>query len=143
MSKKLNVNYPYKGVGSYCPLSSHNFADAVTGRLAGVADKYEEGIMDVSGYTPPYDEGCFPGGFLLITLTKESLPPVRFGIEFGQTDEAGKLVRSKFDAEAWTKEPEDPHAAGIQAANFDEAWRIVCMLGNYLRPQRVTLSYGC
>jgi hypothetical protein len=143
MSKENNVNYPHRGLGSYCPLSSHNFADSVAGQLVGVLEGYDGGAMNVGGYTPPYEDGCFPAGFLVITVSREGMPLVSFGIEFGRTDERGKVVREKFDAKAWVREPNNPHASGICVVNFDEAWRIVCIVGQYLETEKITLGYGC
>lgn len=143
MIKENNVNYPHRGVGSYGPLSSHNFANSVAGQLVDLLEEYEGGAMDVGGYTHPSSEGCFPAGFLVVSVSRDDMPLVSFGIEFGQTDESGKLVREKFDAEAWLRESNNAHAGGICAVNFDEAWRIVCIVGQYLETEKITLSYGC
>jgi hypothetical protein len=137
-----NISYPHHGVGSYCPHSSHIFAVEIAGQVVRAVEGYVGGVMEVRAYTPPYDEGCFPAGFLVLTLMREGRPPVRFGIEFGQRDEGGGYVREGFDVDAWSEEPCDPHAGGIYAVNFDEAWRIVCLVGSSLRPGRVTLNYG-
>jgi hypothetical protein len=143
MSKENNVSYPYYGVGSYCPQSSDKFANAVAGQILRLVSEYKGGVMDVGGYTPPYNEGDFPDGFLVITLMLEGAPEVKIGIVFGQCDVDSKPAREGFDAHAWLKAPLDPHSGGIYAINFDEAWRIVCIVGMCLSLQKVTLSYGC
>jgi hypothetical protein len=141
MSKAATVNY--QAIGSYCPVSSPLFAEAVLSRVIEHLEAYKGGNFDVGGYTPPYDEDSYPAGFLALTLTKGDLPLVRIGIEFGRLDVDGELVREAFDPERWLEEPFNPHEAGIYAANFDEAWRVVCLLGSHLIPTAITLSYGC
>jgi hypothetical protein len=133
----------YRGVSSYCPISSHNFANAVAEQVVTVIEEYKGGCLNVRGYTPPYDEGCFPAGFLMLILKQEDLPAICIGIEFGQRDEDGNLARQSFDVNGWLEDRSDPHTSGIYAINFDEAWRIVCILGSRLELQKISLSYSC
>ena len=54
----------------------------------------------------------------------------------------GLSLRAGFDATASLRDPHNPHASGIYAVNFDEAWRIVCLVAHYLEAHSLTLSYG-
>jgi hypothetical protein len=42
----------------------------------------------------------------------------------------------------WRTDPSNPLYSGVYAANFDEAWRIVCLLGLMLYVTGVQLGYG-
>jgi hypothetical protein len=133
----------YQGIGSYCPVSSHDFAEAVAEQILTALEGYKGGCLEVRGYTPPYDEGCFPAGFLMLILRQEKMPAVCIGVEFGQRDVDDNLARQEFDADAWSRDRSDPHASGVHVINFDEAWRVVCIVGSRLELRKVSLSYGC
>src|ERR1041385_1610370 len=133
----------YNRRGSYCPLSDHNFAESVAIGIAEALDAYRGGTLDVGGYTPPYNEGHYPAGFIAITFLADGLPERVVGVVFGQKAERGRLLRAGFDATASLRDPHNPHASGIYAVNFDEAWRIVCLVAHYLEAHSLTLSYGC
>lgn len=141
MNKANVVNYARNG--SHCPLSSHAFAGSVAAGISAAVEAYKGATLDVGAYTPPYDAGFTPGGFLTLTFLSGDLPEACVGIEFGQKDEAGQPLREDFNLEGWHADQRNPHAAGIYAINFDEAWRIVCIVATYIEAQRVTLSYGC
>jgi hypothetical protein len=141
MHKENTVTY--HGVGSYCPTSSHDFAEEVAEQITTAVGEYKGGCLEVRGYTPPYDEGGFPAGFLLLILRQEGLPYVCIGIGFGQHDVEGQLARQGLDASGWSEDRTDPHGSSIYAINFDEAWRIVCLAGSRLELQQISLSYGC
>lgn len=137
----------YNRRGSYCPLSNHNFAESVAADICDAAHQYSGCTLEVDCYTPPYDPPLSPesartGGFLVLNLLSDTLPDACIGIEFGRLDKEGKLLRETMDAEEWRTDPANPLYAGIYTANFDEAWRIVCILGLMLDVASVRLSYG-
>lgn len=133
----------YNRRGSYCPLSDHDFAESVAARIAKAMNAYRGRALNVGGYTPPYNEGYYPAGFLTLTFLAADLPERVVGIEFGQKNEDGQPLREEFDATTNLRDPYNPHAGSVYAINFDEAWRIVCLVAQYLEAQKVTLSYGC
>lgn len=133
----------YNRRGSYCQLSDHDFAELVAASIAEALSAYRGATLDVGGYTPPYNEGYFPAGFIALSFLAEGLDEHVVGIEFGQRDESGDLLREGFNPAASLRDQHNPHSAGIYAVNFDEAWRIVCLVARRLRVSRVTLSYGC
>lgn len=127
---------------TYCPKSNHNFADHMVTLLVEVLKDYEGCIMNIGGYTPPYKPGTYPEGFLDISLYTHDLPEVAIGIVFGEKNPEGYPVRREFESEAWQRERHNPLLTNLTAINFDEAWRIVCLLGHRLKVQSLTLSYG-
>lgn len=137
----------YNRRGSYCPLSEHSFAASVAADIYDAAKEYLGCTLEVECYTPPYDpplktESARSGGFLVLNLHAETLPYACIGIEFGRLDEEGKPLRETIDVKEWREDPANPLYAGVYAANFDEAWRIVCLFGLMLDVSRVRLSYG-
>jgi hypothetical protein len=64
-------------------------------------------------------------------------------IEFGRNDSDGHALRAEFNADLWKTAPDNPLYAGIYAANFDEAWRIVCLITRLIEAQKLSLRYGC
>lgn len=101
--------------------------------------------MRVTAYTPPgmHDYG---EGFIEIVLLRDPYiedDGAAFGICFGQFGESrADVLRSTFDADAWRECKRDPGTAGIQAANWEEAWLIACLLGERLRVSRIQFCYG-
>jgi hypothetical protein len=145
----MNQHEPfrYNRRGSYCPLSKHNFAESVAADICQVVCDYAGSIIEVECYTPPYDpplsiESARCGGFLILHLRSETLPHACVGIEFGRLDKQDQPLRATIDADEWLTDPSNPLYAGVYAANFDEAWRIVCLLGLMLHATGVWLSYG-
>ena len=133
----------YNPRGSYCLLSDHNFAESVAAGIAEALNAYMGGTLNVGGFTPPYNEGHYPAGFISIAFLVAGLPEHVVGIEFGQKDEEGRPLRAGFKAVASLRDPHNPHASGVYAINFDEAWRIVCLVARYVKAHNITLSYGC
>jgi hypothetical protein len=137
----------YNRRGSYCPLSDHNFAESVASDIYGVTKDYYGCTLEVECYTPPYDpplsqESARCGGFLVLHLCADPLPRICVGIEFGRLDKEDKPLRATIDVEEWRTDPENPLYSGVYAANFDEAWRIVCLFGLMMDVKNVRLSYG-
>jgi hypothetical protein len=137
----------YNQHGSYCPLSDHNFAESVAADICDAVKHYAGCTLELECYTPPYDpplskESARCGGFLIVHLISESQPPGCIGIEFGRLDENDELVRDTIDVIEWRSDPQNPLYAGVYAGNFDEAWRIACLLGLMLHAVRVKISYG-
>ncbi|WP_447985462.1 hypothetical protein [Nitrospira sp. Nam74] len=110
--------------------------------LLEVLKDYEGCTMNVGGYTPPYQAGSYPEGFLDISLYTDDLPEVAMGIVFGEKDPEGYQVRREFDSETWQRQRQNPLLTNLTAINFDEAWRIVCLLGQRLKVKSLTISYG-
>lgn len=132
----------YLETGSHCPFSSVEFAQKTAGEVVSALGIYQASRMNINVYTPPYEETDFPDGFLRLLFFNDNLPWAQIGVEFGQTDETDTVVRFGFDRVAWEKDPDDPHSGGINAVNFDEAWRIVCLIGKSLQITEVSISYG-
>lgn len=139
--------FRYNRRGSCCPLSNHNIAESVAADICQAVTEYAGCVIEVECYTPPYDpplpvEAARCGGFLVLHLRYETLPRVCVGIEFGRLDKQDQPLRATIDADGWRTDPSSPLSAGVYAANFDEAWRIVCLLGLMLHATGVRLSYG-
>lgn len=137
----------YNRRGSYCPLSDHGFAESVAADIYDAAKDYYGCALEVECYTPPYDpplssEAARCGGFLVLHLRADSLPHVCVGIEFGRLDKEDQPLRATIDVAEWRVDLENPLYAGVYAANFDEAWRIVCLFGLMMDVASVRLSYG-
>jgi hypothetical protein len=144
----VEVTVHYNRRGSYCPLSDHHFAESTAADVAEATAHYRGCVLVIGCYTPPYNpplatEAACGGGFLTLDLLAADRPPACVGIEFGRADTQGAVVRAGFDRAEWQTDPSNPLYAGIYAANFDEAWRIVCLLARLLKPREVTLRYGC
>lgn len=131
----------YDKRGSYCSFSSHTFAQETANTLSEVLKSVFNGTMEINVYTPPYDSSTTPDGFIRICFWNDQKDYKQIGIGFGQS-EIEKEFRTQFNREQWLKYPDDPHTSGIFASNFDEAWRIVCILGEILKVKEVRLSYG-
>jgi hypothetical protein len=145
MSEREAIRYNRRG--SYCPLSDHNFAESVAADIYDAAKDYHGCALEVECYTPPYDPPLSPeaarcGGFLVLHLRADSLPHACVGIEFGRLDKEGQPLRATIDVAEWRVDPENPLYAGVYAANFDEAWRIVCLFGLMMGVVSMRLSYG-
>jgi len=82
------------------------------------------------------------GGFLIVHLISQTEAPACIGVEFGRLDKNDQVLRNTIDVDEWLTDPENPLYAGVYAANFDEAWRIVCLLGLMLHTVGVQISYG-
>lgn len=134
--------FAYYARGTYCKHSSSVFAEETANAIVAAVQKWHPRDMAVRGYTPPYEPEEFPQGYLEIVFIRDGQPDLSIGIEFGQTDETGKYQRILFETEDWLSEPENPLSALITAINFDEAWRIVCLVGRNLGIQSVSLGYG-
>jgi hypothetical protein len=137
----------YNRRGSYCPLSDHAFAESVAADIYEATKDYYGCTLEVECYTPPYDpplstDAARGGGFLVLHLSSHSLPHASVGIEFGRLDAGSRLLRETIDVTEWRTDPANPLYAGVYAANFDEAWRIVCLLGLMLKVAEVRLGYG-
>lgn len=137
----------YNRRGSSCPLSDHDFASSVAADIYHAAKDYRGCDLEVECYTPPYDPPLSPdsarsGGFLVLNLRSPAMPHACVGIEFGRLGDDDRPLRSTMDAAEWQTDPANPLYAGVYAANFDEAWRIVCLSGQALRVASVRLCYG-
>lgn len=145
MSLQEPVHYNRRG--SLCPLSDHAFAESAAADIYEAAKDYYGCVLEVECYTPPYDpalsrESARCGGFLVLHLHSPPLPHVCLGVEFGRLGAEGQPLRETIDAARWRSDTANPLSAGVYAANFDEAWRIVCLLGLMLGVAGVRLSYG-
>lgn len=138
----------YKKCGSYCPLSDHHFAESVAADIIESIEAYHGCMVIIGCYTPPYDpplevNKARSGGFLTLDFIADSQEPACISIEFGRADSDGAVVRAAFDADLWKTDPSNPLYSGIYAANFDEAWRIVCLTVRLIEAKEVSLRYGC
>jgi hypothetical protein len=138
----------YRAVGSYCPVSSHEFAEELAADIYESVSKYLGGTMEIEIYTPPYDipltTGKAAGGGTLVLHigSGDEQTECVVGIEFGRFNEHRVPLRSKFDAENWEADPDNPFAADVYCANFDETFRVICLLGLMLQAVRIQISYG-
>lgn len=145
MTAQPVVVYAENSRASDCPISKHRFAEGVVNKIIEAVPGYRWGTLNVTGYTPPYEGTDFPGGFLEINLLlrhDSDASEASLGVIFGEEDDRGHLVRHDFEATRWLRDRHNPLASGIIAANFDEAWRIVCLLGKRLNVVQVTIGYG-
>lgn len=145
MSLHEPIRYNHRG--SSCPLSEHDFAESVAADIYDVVKDYFGCALEVECYTPPYDpplsqEAAHSGGFIILHLRSETLAHACIGIEFGRLDKENNPLRATMDADEWRTDPANPLSAGVYAANFDEAWRIVCLFGLMMDVAGVRLSYG-
>jgi hypothetical protein len=142
MAKSRSDRFAYYSRGTYCTRSSNTFAEETAAAITAVVEKWQPTEMAVRGYTPPYEPEEFPQGYLELVFLREEGVERSIGIEFGQTDENGQFQRVAFETDEWLAEPENPLSSAITAINFDEAWRIVCLVGRYLRIRDVSFGYG-
>jgi hypothetical protein len=100
--------------------------------------------MFIRGHTPQFEGGLAPDGVgqIDIELTKPGLRGVTLGIMFGLLDTQGRQIRSKPDIGRWKEDLDNPTGAGLEAATFAEAWRIVCGLQKAIEPSEVKVLYG-
>lgn len=126
------------------PDPAYDFVHQTTGELLEVLGDYQGSSMNINAYTPNYVLGKPSGGFIRVLFEKENVEPQRkrIGFAFGETDGDGDTYRLGFDREAWHQYPDDWRSAGITAQTFDEAWRIICLLGSKLNVERISISYG-
>lgn len=96
--------------------------------------------MLVSGYTLMRDE--HEQMYLVLTLYVSADRSWIFGIGFGNGAPMDAQARAGLNAVAWRKDSQHPLAAGIRAANWDEAWKIVCTVGQSLGVSDIQLRYG-
>lgn len=97
--------------------------------------------MEINVYTPPYDPNVTPDGFIRVCFVNAEKEHKQIGIGFCQS-EIEKQYRSEFNREHWLLYPDDPHSSAVLTSCFDEAWRIVCLLGASLSIKEIRLSYG-
>jgi len=127
------------GNGTRCRIANPLWVDAVAADVTKALEPFIEASMVVTGYTPPWPSEQ-PDGFVLVELSREELTAA-VGIAFGFQN-GGVVEREGFDVGAWLTAPNEPHSSGIIVANFDEAWRLVCRIGEALRVPRIELCYG-
>jgi len=149
---KIMVNqepFYYRSVGSYCPLSSHAFAEHLAADIyKAVGDEFVGGTLEIEIYTPPYkpaltNEKAAGGGTLVLHITsarQENAPPI--GAEFGRLSKNRQPIRSNFEARDWRADPDNPFSTGIRCANFDEIFRAICLVGLMLQITQVRIAYG-
>lgn len=130
--------------GTYCPQVDQAFADGVARVIADAVTHWQPEKLVLRGYTPPYEPGEFPEGYIELSFVRNDQTTDRsIGIEFGQTDTLGRDFREPFDVASWLTDPADPMSAPITAINFDEAWRIICRVAERLSLSTVSVVYGC
>jgi hypothetical protein len=139
--------FRYNPRGSYCPLSDHEFAESVAVDIYDSASEYSGCTIEVECYTPPYEpplslNSARAGGFLVLNLYSETLPYACIGIEFGRLDKENNSRRQTIEGAQWRVDIANPLSSLVYAANFDEAWRIVCQFGEMLPAARVVIRYG-
>ena len=132
----------YNPNGTYCPKSKHLFANEVATSLAKTLENYDGGNLSINGYTPPYKEDEFPNGYMELILSTEGQNEACIGIEFGHLSVNDIPLRSSFNKQMWKDSDQDPICSGIVAVNFDEAWRIICIVSKQLNIKNTFLSYG-
>lgn len=130
--------------GTYCPQVDHAFADEEARAIAHAINPLRPGTLTIHGYTPPYEVGEFPQGYLELNFSCSKDDVYKsIGIIFGQTDEHGQAYREPFQAESWATDPENPFSAPLTVINFDEAWRIITKVVELTGLRRISVAYGC
>ena len=139
--------FSYRSAGSYCSLSSHQFAEELAADIyVSVGDEYVGGTLEIEIYTPPYEipltSGKAGGGTLVLHISSTEKKACPIGMEFGRFDENRSVIRSKFDVENWKADPDNPFSADVYCANFDETFRVICLLGLMLQIEEIRICYG-
>lgn len=141
-------SFYYREQGSNCPLSSHEFAENLAADICSETGACLGGSLEIEIYTPPYEislsnERAVSGGTLVLRITSADKKKVfLLGIEFGRFSKKKKPIRSGFDVQVWKNNPDDPFSTDIYYANFDETFRVICLLGLMLQLESVRISYG-
>lgn len=123
--------------------SGHTRGEFVRGVSKMIETKLGDGerhALDIQAYTEPGITGHGQGTFVVTIRGHEWTSPfVRFSIIFGVAGEGRRFHREWCDDGDWSK------AGDAQVAymgSWDEAWLLICMLGERLGTQAVTLRYG-
>lgn len=123
--------------------SGHTRAEFVKSVSMKIETKLGDGerhALDIQAYTEPGITGQGQGTFIVTIRGPEWTSPfVRFSIIFGVKGE-GRLFHRE-----WCDEGDWSEAGDAQIAymgSWDEAWLLICMLGEKLGTQAVTLRYG-
>lgn len=133
----------YDAKATYCPMSSHAFAEATVTEIFRALPDEAEWCMSIGGGTPPYAGNQeIPAGHLEIELSAPGRNSYCIGLIFGVRDDAGLPIRQPFSVDEWLPESFNPWADGLVAVNFDEAWRIVVLLAKRLGPAHLMIDYG-
>lgn len=116
-----------------------NFAQWTARQIASELSHFEGGDLSIQGYTPPGFGGHGQGMFVarLQAETKES--PVGFSVIFGVRRRGGGHIREWVADGPWT-EVGDSRVAYV--SNWDEAFLLICALGQRLNLRCVRLGYG-
>jgi hypothetical protein len=126
-------------------VSFHVHADVISDQIAAAVPECEGMPICLRGYTPPMKGiGPMPHGYIEICLEPSDDPNVEWaiGIFFGMQQSSGVFLRTDFDVENWAKHKTDPSGGDLYVGSFDEAWRVICLLGQKLRTPAITIGYG-
>lgn len=116
-----------------------NFAQRTARQIASELSHFEGGDLSIQGYTPPnfckHGQGMFVAR--LQAATKES--PVGFSVIFGAQSRGDDHIREWVVDGPWTEVGDNRVA---YTASWDEAFLLICALGQRLNLRCVRLGYG-
>lgn len=119
------------------------FVRRTTDEIVVALEQFRGSYMSINVRSLRCLSGKPEGGFLRLVFQNGDAKPVRVGIAFGETDGKNKVERFGFNCQAWELYSHEPYSSGVNAADFDEAWRIICRVGTELDVAQVSISYGC
>ena len=123
--------------------SSHTKGEFVREISTKIETKLGDGerhALDIQAYTEPGITGHGQGTFVVTIRGPEwTSPYVRFSIIFGVKGERRPFHREWYDDGDWS-EAGDAQVAYV--GSWDEAWLLICTLGERLGTHAVTLRYG-
>ena len=125
---------------SFSSLTSAPFVQRTAQDIVREIPFLQGAAMLVSGYTLQCEFG--EQSYIVMTIYPSPVRSWIFGIAVGNGTNAEADARAGLNATAWRKDSSHPLAAGIRAASWDEAWRIVCTVGRLLSPTDIQLRYG-
>lgn len=127
--------------GSCSGYTRHSFVLEVADAIEAKLGPMERHTMELQGYTEPELTGHGQGSFVVtIRGADRGGPFVRFTVAFGVEGEFAPFHREWCDDGDWSV------AGDAQVAymgSWDEAWLLICLLGQRLGVQGVVLRYGC
>lgn len=96
--------------------------------------------VSIIAFTPPADPAeCLH--MLEVRFNKEQRH-VSLGVGFWSSSEGAEDGREEFDIDHWRRDPQSAYGGGIVAANFDEAWQIVCSIIRMMDGVSLAIGHG-
>lgn len=117
--------------------TNYLFAISVADKVLELQPSFARGIMTVFGFTPVSRVPDAFGTFVIeIDRDKKRISlSVTFPVR-------SSLRRQSFETLNWYEPGKQPTRAEVRAGSSDEAWLIVCEIGQLMEVDRVCLEYG-